>query len=37
MSERIWFDNVFYVYVFECFLLVELGKLVVKSVCKLAY
>ena len=37
MSKRIWFDNVLYVYVFECFLLAELSKLVVKSVCKLAY
>ena len=32
----IWFDNVFYVYVFECFILVGLCKLVVKTVCKLA-
>ncbi len=30
------FDNVFYVYVFECFLLVGLCKLLVKAVCKLA-
>ena len=32
----IWFDNVFYVYVFECFILVGLCKLLVKAVCKLA-
>ena len=27
----------FYVYVFECFILVELCKLIVKTVCKFAY
>ena len=33
----IWSNNVFYVYVLECFVLVELYKLVVKAVWKLAY
>ena len=33
----IWSNNVFYVYVLECFVLVEVYKLVVKAVWKLAY
>ena len=28
---------IFHVFVFECFVLAELGKLVVKSVCKRVY
>ena len=36
-SATIWNEHVFYVYVFECFILVRVGKMVVKAVCKFTY
>ena len=36
-SATIWNGHVFYVYVFECFILVRVGKLVVKAVCKFTH